>query len=99
MARQPGGAGRAASVKHPPTFLLQDLVVSVLTPNPFTRAQCQAESGLYLKKQCVLPAFHGQGIQIKKKREILQWGETQREAITITCSNRFLGSFDFCFEH
>lgn len=86
MARQLGGAGKAAdSLK--PRFLLQNSVVSILTSSPFSRAQCPAESGLSFQKQCVLPAFHGQCIQREKKKEILQ-----REAITKICSNvRVLG--------
>lgn len=87
VARQLRGAGKAARAKQPQTFLLQNSAVWVLTLSPFSRAQCPAGSGPSFQKQCVLPAFHGHCIQRGKKREILQWSEMQRKAITKICSN------------
>lgn len=84
VARQLGGAGKAARATEPQTFLLQNSALWVLTLSPFSRAQ-QDQAHLFKSsgfcQRFMVTLYRG------KKGEILQWSEMQREAITKIRSN------------
>lgn len=87
MARQLRGAGKAASTKQPQTFFVAELGCFGLNFESIQQSSVPSRIRPILSKAVCLASVPWSVYTEGGKREILHWGERQREAITKICSN------------